>query len=447
MKDLFGFCWIRVALFVFVLGALGGGEKTALSAQGGIEQEGRPGGDSEQTSRWGGAAQEVGRPGQRAPGRSSRDTTTFTGISGGDVALGDVNGDGRPDLVVTGNTSAVRSRPRTTLYLSRKDGTFDRRANAFPNVMGGAVAVGDIGNDGGMDVLLTGGRADGRVASLYRGDGEGSFTQAEGGLTGVAGGSASMADVNRDGHLDLLITGRRPAQSDKLEAPPTATLYLGDGAGDFRRASADLHGVADGSASIGDVNEDGHPDLLIAGTDTSATPSTRLYLGDGAGGFTVANAGLVGLTQGTTAIGDLTGDGHADLLVTGLNDEERPTTQLYVGNGRGEFEGAEAGFPDVVAGDIALGDVDEDGLTDVLMTGETADGTPTASVYLGGDGTRFARSKADLSGTSFSNVAMADLDGNENLDFLITGEGPSGRPTMRLYVGDGRGGVVQRARE
>lgn len=431
------FCGTRSGLIFLLVWGLGVVPPLQAQVRGGGEQVGRPAPGP-------GNAQIGAEPESRAgTRRGSLADTSFVGVSGGDTAIGDVNDDGRPDLLITGNVSPTRSRPRTMLYLNEAGGSFKNVETGLPNVTGGAVATGDVRDDGHLDLLLTGGRPGKRIATVYLGNGRGDFSEAGVELTGVAGGAVSIGDVDRDGHLDLLITGRSLSQSRKA-GTPTATLYLGNGTGEFAAASAGLAGVAKSASTIGDANGDGNPDLLIAGADTSASPSTTLYLGNESGEFTAAGAGLTGLTEGSTSIGDLNGDGHSDLLLTGLNANERPSTRLYLGDGKGTFEKAEARLPDVVAGATALGDVNEDGITDLLITGEDPGGASIARIYFGDRSLSLSQAGASLAGVSFSNASMADVNGDEHLDLLITGEGSSGRPTTRLYLGNGRGDFSRR---
>lgn len=152
------------------------------------------------------------------------------------------------------------------------------------------------------------------------------------GLTGVGAGSSTMGDVNGDGSLEVLITGRT-AQEDH-----TASLYLDDGQGGFSRAEAGLLGVSDGSSSFGYVNRDGHLDLLITGSHGGRS-TVMLYLGDGQGRFIKADVEFTGVSLGASSIADVNEDGRLDLLLTGQNVEEEPTTTLYLGRGKSPKSG------------------------------------------------------------------------------------------------------------
>ncbi|PSQ73503.1 MAG: hypothetical protein BRD34_02105, partial [Bacteroidetes bacterium QH_6_64_77] len=123
------------------------------------------------------------------------------------------------------------------------------------------------------------------------------FTRAGAGLTGVEFSSSTLGDVDGDGHLDLVITGFGGIR-------PMSTLYLGDGSGGFSEADAGLTGVGSGSSTVGDVDGDGNPDLVITGFSDNG-PTTTLYLGDGSGGFSEADAGLTGVQVGSSTLGDV----------------------------------------------------------------------------------------------------------------------------------------------
>jgi hypothetical protein len=200
------------------------------------------------------------------------------------------------------------------------------------------------------------------------------FTRAGAGLTGVYNSSSTLGDVNGDGHLDLVITGQD--QNDD----PTSTLYLGDGSGGFSKANAGLTGVWDGSSTLGDVDGDGNPDLVITGKDQNDDPTTTLYLGDGSGGFSEANAGLTGVSGSSSTLGNVDGDGNLDLVITSRDLNVDQTSTLYLGDGNGGFSEANAGLTGV-AGSSTLGDVDGDGDLDLVITGQDQNDDPTSTLY------------------------------------------------------------------
>ncbi len=374
------------------------------------------------------------------PSERNGQPASLTGVAEGAVSVGDVSGDGRPDLFITGNARSTRSRPSTTLYVNDGDGSFTDTEAGLPNVQGSATALGRVDGDDDLDLLVTGDGTRGRVAELYLGGDNADFTPSGANFAAVSGGAVASGDVNGDDDLDFLITGRTLSGGS---ATPTATLYLGSGDGGFTRARAGLAGVAKSASALGDVNRDGHLDLLITGIDTAGVPTTTLYLGNGYGDFTEANANLPGLSRGAAALHDLDGDGHLDVLISGLNEEEEPSTHLYLGDGTGAFTEASVKLPDVGNGTVSIGDVDGDNYADVLITGEEETGTSIATLYLGDEGARFSAARVDLSGVSRSATAIADVDGDGHLDLLITGEGDRGKPTATLYRGDGDGGFLK----
>ncbi|MFB6232129.1 MAG: T9SS type A sorting domain-containing protein [Salinibacter sp.] len=301
---------------------------------------------------------------------------------------------------------------------------------------GSSTSIADVNGDGNLDLLITGDSDSGRTATVYLGDGQGGFTEAGAGLTGVGfGSSTSIADVNGDQNKDLLITGA------DTNLDPTATLYLGDGQGGFSEAGAGLTRVLQGSTSIADVDGDGNQDLLITGRDANDNPTATLYLGDGQGGFSEANAGLTRVLQGSTSIADVDGDGNEDLLITGGDTSGNRTATLYLGDGQGGFSEAGAGLTRVLQGSTSIADVDGDGFQDLLIAGNDGNDR-TATLYLGDGQGGFAEANAGLTGVWPSSTSIADVDGDQDKDLLITGFSDSG-PTATLYLGDGQGGFSE----
>ena len=342
-------------------------------------------------------------------------------VNGGSTSVADVDGDGNQDLLITGFSQDYQDGRTTTLYLGDGQGSFTE-ADADLKDTDGATSIADVNGDEHKDLLITGSDTSGTVtATLYLGDGQGEFTEANAGLTGVEFGSTSIADVNEDGHQDLLITGRN------ADYNPTTSLYLGDGQGGFSKTEAGMTDV-DGPTSVADVNEDGHKDFLISGITASRTATSTLYLGDGQGGFSKANAGLTSIGDlGSHSMADVDEDGSLDLLITGGVGGNNPTATLYLGDGKGGFSKANAGLTEVFASASSIADFDGDGNQDLLITGADANNTLTATLYLG-DGTGdFSEADAGLAGMNWGSASVADIDGDQDPDLLTTGEASTTR--------------------
>ena len=303
---------------------------------------------------------------------------------------------------------------------------------------GSSASLGDIDGDGNTDLVITGEDANRvHLTTLYLGDGRGGFTETAAGLTGVDSGSSSLGDVNGDGALDLVVTG------EDANGDPTATLYLGDGQGGFTETNAGLLGVESSSSSLGDINGDGALDLVITGRDANGDATATLYLGDGQGGFTETNAGLLGVYRSSSSLSDIDGDGDLDLIITGADEPFGSTATLYLGDGQGEFTEANAVLTGVFFGSSSLGDVDGNGTLDLVITGVDANFNRTATLYLGDGQGGFTETNAGLLGVESSSSSLGDIDGDGDLDLVITGEDVNRIFTATVYLGDGQGGFTE----
>jgi hypothetical protein len=375
-------------------------------------------------------------------GLLTRAAADLTGVGfGSSTSIADIDEDGNQDLLITGNTDRpLNSGKSTTLYLGNGQASFTRVEADLPGVDDGYISVADVDGDGNLDVLMIGNTPgkgeDGSIAALYLGDGQGGFTNAGLDLTGLDGGSTSIADVDRDGNLDFLLTG-----SDRFPNPHT-DLYLGDGQGGFSKKGEGLPDVFASAASIADVNGDGNPDLLVTGNTeglflNTSGKLTALYLGNGQGEFTEAEADLVDVDYSSTSIADVNGDDNPDLLVTGENKNLVPTATLYLGDGQGGFTKAGADLAGIMFGSTSIADVNGDGNPDLLLAGKnsiTSGGTST-TLYLGDGQGGFTTAEAGLFGVREGSTSIADIDDDGDSDLLVTGNEIFGeRFSARLYV-------------
>jgi len=180
------------------------------------------------------------------------------------VAIGDLNGDGKPDLVTANYGSNTVS-----VLLGDGNGTFGAKSDFATGSNPYSVAIGDLNGDGKSDLAVTN-EHDGTVSVLL-GHGDGSFGPRTDFATGPYPHAVAIGDLNGDGKPDLAVANYYF---------DTVSLLLGHGDGNFE-AKADYGvGVEPTSAAIGDLNGDGKPDLVVA-NQNSSTISALLNTGAG----------------------------------------------------------------------------------------------------------------------------------------------------------------------
>jgi hypothetical protein len=284
------------------------------------------------------------------------------------LALFDYDRDGDLDLYLVNGWRLegpeVAERGRDLLYRNRGDGTFEdvtARAGLGSDGWGTGVAAGDVDGDGWTDLLVTQLGPD----VLYRNRGDGTFEAAPDG-PGIDGWSTGAAffDADGDGDEDLFVAGYVDCtQGEVLHAEPKLDwegtkvmlgpfgleglanrYFVNDGAGRFREATQEA-GLTDVglfysfTVAALDLDGDLDTDLYVA---NDSNPN-YLYQNDGHGRFrevglwsgaALSQTGMAQAGMGL-ATGDLDGDGLADLLVTNF---ARDTTTLYRNLGDLAFE-------------------------------------------------------------------------------------------------------------
>ena len=224
------------------------------------------------------------------------------------IAVADVNGDSKLDVLTANygtNTVGV--------LLGTGTGSFPTLAtySTGPGSLPGDIYVADVNGDSRLDVLTP--NYGSNSAAVLLGTGTGSFGAVTTYSTGPNGLPVDLvvADVNRDGKLDLLTAN---SNSD------TAGVLLGTGTGTFGAVttySTGTGGTPDGIA-VADVNGDNRPDLLTANIGTN---TVGVLLGTGTGSFGVVTTYSTGAGSGPIGIevADVNGDGRRDIIVVNSN--------------------------------------------------------------------------------------------------------------------------------
>ena len=358
------------------------------------------------------------------------------GFFTGSVAVRDLNGDGKPDLLVGSRCARFPSClvGGVEVLLGVGDGTFQQKGGYGTAGLGAGVAIADVNGDGKPDMLATGCAFKDcftGVVTVHTGNGDGTF--AGGfyvfGTGGMFPSSPAVADVNGDGKRDLVVAN---CSNGCQTGMGTVGVLLGNGDATFQTAiTYDTGGVGAHSVRIADVNGDGKPDLVVANACASSDNcpigpgSVGVLLGRGDGTFQTAVAyGSGGNDAASAAVADVNSDGKLDVLVANFCGNTTcalpGTVGVMLGRGDGTFQTVvpySSGGPDL--GSIAVTNVNRDGKLDIVVTASNN----SALVLLGnGDGTFQTPVAYDTGGFGARGISVADVNGDHRPDVMVANQ-------------------------
>ena len=322
------------------------------------------------------------------------------------LALGDVDGDGSIDIVF-GNYNQPNQ-----LLLNSGDGTFSDKNTV--NLPGGgkysrSLALGDINGDGRIDIVV--GNSD-QDSQILINSGDGTFSDMN--AVKLPGGtmntrSLALGDVNDNGRIDIVVgnfgqTNQVLVNSSDGTFSDTSTLSLPGGSKQTI------------SLAVGDINGDGRIDIVIG--NYGQENRLLVNLGDG----TLSDMNVVSLPGGgrntyCIALGDVNGDGHIDIAIGKLGEEN----QLLINSGNGTF--SDTNTVSLPGGSsnthsLALGDVNGDGSIDIVIGNY---GQENQLLINTGDGTFSDTNTVNLPGGSRNtkSLVLGDINGDGRMDIVV----------------------------
>jgi hypothetical protein len=271
------------------------------------------------------------------------------------VHLADMNGDAHLDMVTANQDSA--SGQDVSVFLGAGDGTFTANGSYEACERPHEVEVADIDGDGAVDVAVACWGGD--FVAVLPGDGTGALGAPALHAAGNAGHSLVSADFDGDGDTDLAVAAYG---SNRV------MVLIGDGTGGFAPPVEYWSGLGPHNLQIGDVDGDGDLDLVVTAELSDAVGVLRGF-GDGTFAETVFVG--VGPRPKAAVIADVDSDGIADILTANTHgnypDGSTPTSvTLLRGTGGGAFAAPETVPVSLTPFALAVGDLDGDGRADLL---------------------------------------------------------------------------------
>ncbi len=321
------------------------------------------------------------------------------------VAIGDLNGDLKPDVVV-----ANPSLNNVGVFLNNGSGALGPGTFLAVNGTPFSVSLADLNSDGHLDILVRTTSSGVSGLQLMLGDGHGGFAAPVVVPAGIAGpaGNPVIADFNGDGFPDIAfgITGSQNQ----------VAIIFGDGHGGFS-APRVITVANDGAFVTGlvllDANKDLKPDLVVnSASVTLHINESFLLINDGTANFSVSHLNsLGGVLGGTaafvTAVADFNGDGFPDILFG-----PGSSSLIMFGDGQGGTLYASSGIPLLLSPQGFATDVDGNKTIDLV--------SPTLGSYFPGNGHGGFGAPISLSFPQGSTlVAVADFNGDKMPDFVL----------------------------
>jgi len=339
-------------------------------------------------------------------------------VYGGTVVSGDLDNDGDIDIIQSGiGYDIMGFNAEAAVFLNDGNGNFFLEEQDFNHFsLTEKIFMEDVNNDGHLDVIITAGNR----TDLYFNDGTAKFIYIENTPFQTANfNDLIFGDVDNDGDIDVIHYGHTDLEN------PFSNLYFNDGNGSFTLSSnLDFTPFFLPQIEFIDFEGDGDLDLLSFGRNADNAPQFQAYENDGLGNYSVfSTSNITPLVADEISIGDIDNDGDEDVFTTGTNINFKAETTLYLNDGFGQFLPVESTpFPNMFAGTNAFSDLDNDNDLDIVLIGSMDGGIPNIfSIIFENHGNNTFVASDSLSGEYIAATTINDINGDGKKDIILQG--------------------------
>jgi FG-GAP-like repeat len=321
--------------------------------------------------------------------------------------------------------------------------SFNHTVYASGDMTTAAITTGDFNNDGILDLVTV----NASTLSFYRGLGGGKYSSPVNRTVAQELGQILSADLNVDDKLDLVV-----AQTpNTCSSTGTVKIFMGNGNGTFTHGTDISVGGAANYIALADFNGDHVPDIAVSvcvPSSGSYKTSTKVYLGQGNGAFTLSSSLPYG--AGQVVAGDFNADGHQDIAVIDAVNSE---LAIFPGNGNGTFQSPVLASVNTPFS-LAVGDFYNDRIQSLaLLTGIYDDNLTNFAYYV--STAKYSNGSISLSspqlvstpnsGTFWLRLTGGDLSGDFKDDILLVASRKFGSGALTDYMRGNGDGTFQSA--